>query len=226
MFSYILLTVFFAVKYKNGGYVLKMKLKIWELSMITALAISILCGFMLNNDQRELSEKMIRLHVMANSDTYEDQELKMQVRDAILDEIAALTAGAADKSDAERIIKENLNTVTNCAEKKIRSMGKSYSVTAEVTRENFPTRYYDTFSLPAGEYTSLRVEIGEGRGHNWWCVVFPPICTAAAISSDTAAISLSDDEISLITKESGEYVIKFKAMEIVERIKAFITGEN
>jgi len=201
-----------------------MKLKIWELALITSLIVSVLCGFMADNDQQQLSDKMIRLHVVANSDSDRDQSLKLEVRDAVLREISVLTKGVSDKKQAENIIEENLAAICDAAEKEILSHGENYEVSAGIKEENFPTRDYDTFSLPAGEYTSLRVIIGEGRGHNWWCVVFPPICNSSAIEEDTAAISLSDEEMSVITRDSAEYVIKFKAMEIIGRLKSWLSS--
>lgn len=198
-----------------------MKLKIWEISLITAVVITFLCGFMLTNEQKELSDKLIRLHVVANSDSETDQSLKLDVRDRILDDLTEILDGVTDRDQAVAIIEENLATVIESSLDEIADQGFDYDVSASITVESFPTREYDTFSLPAGDYTSLRVVIGAGEGKNWWCVVFPPICASAAIETDIEAMSLSDEEISLITEESTGYVIKFKAIELFDKFISF-----
>lgn len=195
-----------------------MKLKIWEISLIAALVISILSGFVMANDQKELSEKLIRLHVVANSDSEKDQNLKLDVRDQILSELAIILNGVTDRDIAETLIEENLSLLEESCVEEITKQGYDYSVKAAITVESFPTREYETFSLPAGDYVSLRVIIGTGEGHNWWCVVFPPICTTAATESDLEVMNLTDDEISLITEDSTGYIIKFKAIELFEKV--------
>lgn len=198
-----------------------MKLKIWEISLIAALVISILSGFAMANDQKELSEKLIRLHVVANSDSEEDQNLKLDVRDQILSELAIILNGVTDRDIAETLIEENLSLLEKSCVEEITKQGYDYGVKATITVESFPTREYETFSLPAGDYVSLRVIIGTGEGHNWWCVVFPPICTTAATENDLEVMNLTDDEISLITEESTGYIIKFKAIEFFEKVISF-----
>lgn len=197
-----------------------MKLKIWEISLILALVITVLSGFVLDNDRQELSDKIIRLHVLANSDSDEDQELKLRVRDEILDELDGILIGEKSKAEAVEIISANLDVLTETALAVIEREGFDYAVSISVGEENFPTRVYDTFSLPAGNYTSLRIEIGEAGGQNWWCVVFPPLCVSAAEEAfDTEA--LTDEEVALITEEDTGYVIKFKALEILDSVKGF-----
>jgi len=201
-----------------------MKLKIWEMSLIVAIVITLLSGFVLDNSQNELSGKLIRLHVLANSDSDEDQALKLTVRDSILSEISDILIGAESKSEAVTIIEENIPALTKIAADKIEEEGYDYSVSMSIENEDFPTRIYDTFSLPAGNYTSLRVEIGESEGQNWWCVVFPPLCVTAAEGEDSLETTeLTDEEVSLITEEYTGYVIKFKALEILDSIKAAVS---
>jgi len=199
-----------------------MKLKIWELSLITALVLAVLCGFLLENDAHALSDKVLRLHVLANSDSEADQALKLHVRDAVLAELETLIGGASDRGAAEEIIGTNLDSLQEIAQNVVWEAGASYGALISLTEERFPTRIYDTFSLPAGVYTALRIELGGARGQNWWCVVFPPLCAAPALGELYMEESgLTEEEVSLITGEDTGYVIKFKALEILDQVKDF-----
>lgn len=202
-----------------------MRLKTWEIALIAALAITFLSGMYLNREERELSDKLIRLHVVANSDSEEDQSLKLTVRDSVLDMLEEELRGAEDRSAAEEKLGGLLDEIKACAEGEIRKNGYSYTVAVSLTEEYFPTTQYETFSLPAGEYLSLRIVIGEGEGHNWWCVVFPPLCSSAYIDTETAAqAGLTEDDISLITEDSTGYVIKFRTIELLEYLKRRLAG--
>ena len=201
-----------------------MKLKIWEMSLITAFVITLLTGAVLSNGQQELADKLIRLHVVANSDADYDQALKLDVRDRVAEELAKLLEGVTKRKEAERLINENIGTLTAAATEEIGAQGHGYSVHASLTVEHFPTREYDTFALPAGDYTSLRIVIGEGIGHNWWCVIFPPICMETAVDNGTPVMNLTENEISLITEETSGYIVKFKAMEWLGSLKNTIVS--
>lgn len=201
-----------------------MKFKIWEMALMTALAVTMLCGFVWQADGQEMADKMIRIHVVANSDSAEDQALKLSVRDAVLDSLESILAGAEDKTAAEKRVEAALEALRQTAENEVRRQGYTYTVTAVLTEESFPTRDYDTFSLPAGRYTSLRIVLGAGEGHNWWCVVYPALCTAAAVEDSEAAETLSPEEIGLITEENTGYVIKFKTIEWMNGLRAFLFG--
>ncbi len=205
----------------QGAQKTRYKLKLWEISLITALCVTLLCGFVMDGSQRELSDKLIRLHVVANSDSGDDQALKLRVRDRVLEALEPVLEGAGSSGEAERRLRDNLELAGSAAEKELTDSGYDYGVTVSLRQEYFPTRDYDGFSLPAGEYTSLRVEIGEAAGHNWWCVVFPPLCTEAAVKEDMEAMGLTEDESALITEENG-YVIKFRLIEIFEKLKGRI----
>jgi len=196
-----------------------MKIKKWEIALLAAIVITFLCGFTLNTNQKELADKLIRLHVIANSDSAEDQSLKLDVRDAVLKKLETALSGIEDRSAAVCVIEENIESVASAAKKEILRQGYGYCVTAEICYEMYPTRDYETFSLPAGEYMSLKLTIGEGSGQNWWCVVFPPICSAPSIEADSAVMNLTQDEVALITGENTGYVVKFKAMELFQKIK-------
>ena len=204
-----------------------MKLKIWELSLLVAVIVTILCGFILEGQQRELSDKLIRIHVVANSDSDEDQALKLAVRDAILEETGALLKGISNIEAAREIIGENLTQLNACAAREIEDEGFSYTVSAGLQEESFPTREYETFSLPAGRYMALRVVIGEGDGKNWWCVMFPPLCLTDGVlalsdeSKETLKNNLTTEEYNLVTKSPSGAVpieVRFKIVEIFQKI--------
>ena len=184
------------------------KLKIWEISLLSALCISLLAGTWAQAKQTDISSSLIRLHVIAVSDDEEEQAIKLRVRDEVLADISPELEKAEDISDAQLIVRANLNKIKRAAEKA--SEGRSVRVT--LSEEYYPTRDYGSFSLPAGKYMSLRVILGEGRGHNWWCVVFPPLCVSAA-EQKAALDAMSEDNRALLTEADG-YVIKFRIIEL------------
>lgn len=184
------------------------KLKIWEVSMLCALCVSLLAGTWAQTKQEDISSSLIRLHVIAVSDEKEEQELKLRVRDEVLRAISPELENAESISDAEKIVRANLGKIQRAAQSK--AEGRKVSVT--LSEEYYPTRHYEQFSLPAGKYTSLRVILGEGKGHNWWCVVFPPLCVSAA-EQEKALDAMSEDERAILTEEDG-YVIKFRVLEL------------
>lgn len=195
-----------------------MKIKKWEIALAAVFVLMLAGSMRVSAQQRALSDKLIRLHVVANSDTQEDQTLKLQARDAVLEVLSGLLSGASDRDEARQLIEENLQLIETAACGAVQAAGYDYPVAARLVFEDSPTKEYDTFSLPAGGYLSLRVVIGSGEGHNWWCVLYPPLCTASALDSDSAAV-LTDDEISLITGGGGEYVLRFRCMELLAKVK-------
>ena len=199
-----------------------MKLKKWEIALILALVLTILCGGALAKEQEDLSENLIRLHVIANSDSAEDQALKLKVRDGILENITELLKGVTDRDTAARLISTRMDTIIAESKRIISAQGCGYDVTAKIAVEDYPTRAYESFSLPAGKYTSLRVVIGAGGGQNWWCVIFPPLCMASATDSTAAFEQLTDEQIRLITSDEPEYVIKFKSIEWFNKIRSWL----
>ena len=169
--------------------------------------------------QQELSRELVRLHVIARSDSEEDQLLKLKVRDKILMQLSPLLDDAWDAAQAQEIITAELPELEAAAEREIAKAGFSYGAAAEIGNERYPTREYGGFALPAGEYVSLRITLGSGEGHNWWCVVFPPLC-AAAVSDESEAIdTLSEDNAKLITAQDGEYILKFRIVEIIDELR-------
>lgn len=200
----------------------KKRLKVWEIGLLVGMILILAYGAAALQTQEALADKVVRLHVLAHSDSEEDQALKLEVRDAVLQEAEELLEYAADRKEAEGLLRGQLLEFERTAAETIRSAGYDYPVTVELTDTRFPTRQYDGFALPAGEYLALRVLIGDAEGQNWWCVVFPPLCTAAVTDfSETAAeAGLSDEEVSLITEERAGYVVKFKVIELWNDLKA------
>ena len=186
--------------------------------MVVSLVI-VAGGFLLSREQQTLSEKLVRLHVVANSDSAGDQSLKLNVRDAVLEQTQQILAGAEDPKAA---LEQSLGRIETAANQCLNQLGSDEQAIVTMRKEVFPTREYETFSLPAGTYTSLRVTIGEGSGHNWWCVVFPSICMSASMEEFEEAAQtagMTDGEIKLITEESDGYVLKFKSMELLQKVK-------
>lgn len=202
------------------------KLKLIEIALLIGLAVFLASGGLALRTQSQLAERVVRLHVLANSDGEEDQALKLLVRDRVLARATELLTQAGDRTEAEALLRAELPELEALAVRELRANGCAYPVTAELTDTEFPTREYDGFTLPAGEYLALRVVIGEGAGRNWWCVVFPPLCTAASADVPAAALAagLTEDQVGLITEEDRGYVLKFKAVEWWEELRSRLEG--
>ena len=204
------------------------RLRRWEAALLAGVAVAALWGVRLDAERAALADKVVRLHVLANSDSGEDQALKLQVRDAVLSAADGLIAPGGSLEEAEAAIVEALPALAAAGAQVVGQEGYSYPVTASLEHNVwFPTKTYTDFALPAGEYTALRVVIGEGGGQNWWCVVFPPLCLGSV--TETAAETaleggLDSGEVALITGESEGYVVKFKAMELLEDFRGWVEG--
>ena len=197
------------------------QLRTVEIALMVGLAIFLGSGVLALRTQDELADKVVRLHVLANSDSEEDQALKLKVRDVVLERATAILEQSADRKEAESRLRGELLELERIAAEEIAAEGYHYPVTVELENTDFPTKEYDGFTLPAGEYLALRVIIGEGQGQNWWCVVFPPLCTAASadVPASALAAGFSEEEVNLITEENQGYVLKFKAVEWWETLK-------
>ena len=184
------------------------KFHTFELALLLALAAALLWGAWSLHRQDDLQAKMIRLHVIANSDNAADQALKLQVRDAVLTRAEAILRESADMNDARRRLTDALPVIGDAA-------------AAEL---EFPLKAYDGFALPSGGYLALRVVIGAGEGRNWWCVVYPPLCTAAAsdLSRTALGAGLTEDDLSLITGDGDGYVLRFRSLELWERLRQWL----
>ena len=171
--------------------------------------------------QHRLAEKTIRLHVVANSDSAEDQAQKLQVRDAVLEKVAQITETCSDAASAKREIALHIDEIREAAQKET-----AYDVQVRMGTEQFETRYYDTFTLPAGEYPALRVNLGKAQGHNWWCVVFPSLCTAAtsdALERTAAVGGFDSEEMELIEGGEEAYELRFKSFEWLQALLNWIS---
>lgn len=184
------------------------KLKTWELAALCALCVSLCVGTWAQGRQRDISSSLVRLHVIAASDETAEQELKLRVRDNVLEYLTPVLDKAESPKEAQRIINGELTSIKAAAE--ACAGGRSVSVT--LGQEYYPTREYEGFTLPAGQYQSLRVILGEGKGHNWWCVVFPPLCVSAA-EQNKALDAMSEPERGLITEADG-YELRFRIVEL------------
>ncbi len=206
----------------------KTTLRRWELALLLGVAAAALWGVRLDGEQAALADKVVRLHVLANSDTQEDQALKLAVRDAVLAAADGVVPPGAELEEAEQALTQALPAIADAGARVVGEQGYSYPVTASLEHDVwFPTKEYTDFAFPAGEYTALRVTIGEGGGRNWWCVVFPPLCLGS-VTENTAETALEggleDREVSLITGEDEGYVVKFKAMELLEEFQGWLEG--
>ena len=201
---------------------MKYKLKKWEVALLSGILVAALMGAYLDREQAALADSVIRLHVIANSDSRADQELKYQVRDRILTEAAALYQPGDDLQQVRKSMEDNLTLLAQAGREVVEEQGYDYPVSAKLERTWFPTKKYTDFALPAGNYTALRIVVGEGKGENWWCVAFPPLCLGSVsetVDEAAAAGNFTPEQVSLITGESGGYVVKFKAMELWEEFK-------
>ncbi len=168
----------------------------------------------------DLSQNILRLHILANSDSAVDQKLKLAVRDRILYESRKLFTDSSSLEESKAILSDKKNVLIEAAEDEIQKRGFSYSVKINTGEYYFPMKTYEKYSLPSGKYEAVRVEIGKAAGQNWWCVMFPPLCFVDA-ASDTKKTdeylkkALRNDEISLITTEEG-FDVRFKIVDIIE----------
>ena len=163
-----------------------------------------------------MAERLVRLHVTANSDSGADQAVKLQVRDAVLPVISRLTADCHTRAEALAAMQNGLPEIRQTAVRALRAAGSSDSVQLLLTTELFPRRDYETFSLPAGCYETLRVSLGAGAGHNWWCVAFPSLCLPVSSEGviETARIAgLNDLQIALLTGDTPDIALKFRLLE-------------
>lgn len=191
---------------KKGTY----RLKSWELALLMALCIAFAVGLWADRTQEELAAKLVRLHVIANSDSEEDQAEKLVMRDKVLAILSPALAECETQAEAAAVIETHRDA--------LEALG---TVEVFLGTEYYPTRYYDTFSLPAGDYLSLQIRMGEARGQNWWCVAFPPLCTEAVAEPAEETFSLlSEDETALITGEDG-YILRFRVVDWWQKLTHF-----
>ena len=168
-----------------------------------------------NNTSNDISTKVLRMHVLANSNSIEDQKLKIAVKNSILKATQELFINCNSLDESINIAKNNTALIKASAEEVIKKYNKSYDVKVYVDNEFFDVREYKDFTMPSGNYNTVKVVIGEGKGKNWWCVMYPAVCISAC--SDDFDKALTKEEKKLIT--SKKYIPKFKMLEIVNKIK-------
>ena len=193
--------------------------KILTLSIVAALLL-LGVGLLPVHGEEEIYNKVVRLHVLANSDSEEDQAVKLAVRDAILDVTVPLLQDCDTREEAVRLLEENQSLFIKAAQAVLREHGFDDSVSIEMGLEDYPTRTYDSLCFPAGEYISMRVSLGEGEGQNWWCCLFPPLCLGAATVKEQAAedacisVGFTPTQYKIITEsDKPVYRARFKILE-------------
>lgn len=193
---------------------------------VLILLISIIAGLFPVHGESEIYDTVVRLHILANSDSPEDQELKLKVRDKILDAVTPQLEDCSTQGEAIARLEKIAPDIIACAEQVIRTEGYDYQVKIELGNEYYPKRRYESCAFPEGEYVSMRVLIGDGEGQNWWCCLFPPLCLLSATEADDKyneeafiSVGLTSDQYKLITEsETPKYKVRFKILEVFERL--------
>lgn len=201
--------------------------------LLSLLSLFILVSALsyVNAVSEDIANSVFRLHVIANSDSKEDQELKLKVRDSLLSYMNNLAKNCSSKEEVVALAKEHQEEFKKIAEQVINDNGFSYPVTIQIGDSDFPTKTYGDISLPAGTYDALRVQIGDSKGQNWWCVMFPPLCfvdvSTGVVPDDSKKEmqkSLNDEEYDLISKtDDHEIHFKFKLIEFFQNLRL---GQN
>ena len=191
---------------------------------VSILSAAVLLSFLPVHGEEQIYDSVIRLHVLAVSDTAEDQAVKLSVRDHVLQMLAPMLEGVTDREKAAGIVRENLDALEESVGAFLQKAGRTEAVQVFFTEEAYPTREYDAFSLPAGEYLSLQVILGEGKGQNWWCVLFPSVCSRFAMQ-DTETLyreaGFTPEQYRLITNtDKVQYQVRFRLLEILEELFA------
>ena len=199
-----------------------MKEKRLLIALLGLASVLLFVGVMPIHGEAEIYEAVIRLHVLANSDSAEDQALKLLVRDAVLESAAPLMSQCNSRAEAQSVLEANRNRLERDAKAVIEREGYDYPVIIQFDLEQYPTRTYDSFCFPAGEYLSMRVCIGEAEGQNWWCCLFPPLCLGASTVPQEDAeeafveVGLTPSQYKVITQsEKPVYKVRFKLLELI-----------
>ena len=191
---------------------------------ICALVATILWSVEIVKDKQNLQKNLIRLHIVAASDSQEDQALKLQVRDAVVKSLQENMKNLNDTAQAKEYLQNNLSEIELLANRVLQENGCADKTVASLKKESFSTRYYDTFTLPAGVYEALRITIGEGNGHNWWCVVFPALClgTTVAEFEETAYCAGMSDSLTGTLIGEKNYEVRFLIMDTLGELENFL----
>lgn len=195
--------------------------KLWR-KMVCCFLIA-LCFWVgtLIADRQTLREELIRLHVVANSDSPEDQAVKLRVKDAVNEYLQTAMEDISDVELAKEYLRENLPKIQKIASETLEALGVQRDAEVTFCMEKFPKRVYDTFTLPSGVYHSLRITLGEGEGQNWWCVVFPTLClqaTSRDLEAVAAGAGFSDGLAAAIAGEE-EYEVRFFFLDMLGKLE-------
>ena len=196
--------------------------KVINLLTVTVLCLLLLFCVLPIHGEGEIYQRVLRLHVIANSDSEADQSLKLHVRDAVLEYCAPLLSEVSDREQAAAVIKARTDEIERVAENALAEKGCRDRVSLEVCTEKYPMKDYESFCFPAGSYLSVKIRIGEAEGQNWWCVLFPRLCTQVAASPEEefVAVGFTPDQYKIITEsENTSYRIRFKFLEFFEQLK-------
>lgn len=196
------------------------------LLLVLLFAYTFICAFSyVNAVSTNIQDSVFRLHVIANSDSDEDQNLKYIVRDKVLEYINSISGNQSSKEDVINLANEHIDEIQKIAENTINENGYDYSVKLNIGNFAFPTKTYGDISFPAGYYDALKIEIGKAQGQNWWCVMFPPLCfvdvTSGIVPEESKEIikeNLSDEEYELVSENNNEISFKFKIVEMFQNI--------
>lgn len=190
-------------------------------AIVVTLVLLLVLSYLPIHGEAKVYDTVLRLHVLANSDSEEDQALKLKVRDGVLAATAPLLENAETRDQAEAIVRAHMADIQSAAEAVVAENGSEQAVTVMLDLEDYPTRNYESCAFPAGEYLSLRVCLGEAEGQNWWCVLFPPLCLSAATAKNDAEdafiqVGLSKEQYGIVTEtQSRKYRVRFKILETV-----------
>ena len=203
----------------------KINKKICFGALATVLTVALLAAsltYLPVHGEERIYDAVIRLHVLANSDSEQDQALKLKVRDAVLATVNEQMGDCTDRAQAQARLEQLIPTLIRTAEQVVAEEGGSQRVQVTLTREQYPTRNYESFCFPAGDYLSLRVMLGEAQGQNFWCVLFPPLCMSAAsvgraqAEEEFISVGLTKDQYGIITQSgSGKYKLRFRILELL-----------
>lgn len=197
-------------------------MKIMFKSMCVGFVLTVIFSFLPFQTVCEtLTQDVLRLHILANSDTDEDQELKLLVRDEITKECKELFSEAQSLEEAKEITLENLEELNKTATTVIKEQGKDYTVSVQLCEEYFNTRYYGSVTMPAGKYTALQIKIGNAKGENWWCVLYPSLCVGTSTDYESFEENLTPQECSVVSS-GNKYEFKFKIVETVTSFFKFL----
>lgn len=203
---------------KKGDFFMYQKILLLTLSFVLIL---VLIGILPIHGEEQIYETAVRLHVIANSDSEEDQRIKLKVRDAVLAVTDPLLAECKGQKEALQCLGAHTAQIEEAARSALQKEGVDDTVTLTLTRESYPQKNYDAVCFPAGEYVSLQIRIGSGEGKNWWCCLFPPLCLGAASSSTTAedafiSVGLTPSQYQIITEtDRPVYRVRFKILELL-----------